>query len=60
MEGVCTNFIEWFELGGTLESHLVQIPCDEQGHQQLHQELRAPARLTSNEVFMAKRFSFVM
>ena len=35
-----------FELEGTLKSHLVQLPCNEQGHLQLHQMLRAPFSLT--------------
>ena len=30
-----------FELEGTLKSHLVQLPCNEQGHLQLHRVLRA-------------------
>ena len=33
-------------MGGTLKGHLVQSPCDEQGHPQLHQVLRAPSSLT--------------
>ena len=37
---------EWFELEGTLRCHLVQLPCHEQGHLQLHQVLRAPSSLT--------------
>jgi len=35
------RIIEWFELEGTLKGHLVQPPCNEQGHPQLHQVLRA-------------------
>ena len=38
--------IELFELEETLKGHLVQIPCSEQGHLQLHQVLRAPSSLT--------------
>jgi len=33
--------IESFELEGTLKGHLVQLPCSEQGHLQVHQVLRA-------------------
>ena len=36
---------ELFELEGTLEGHLVQLPCNEWGHPQLHRELRASHRL---------------
>mgnify|MGYP001858336940 CR=1 FL=1 len=36
---------ESFELGG-FKCHLVQHPCNEQGHLQLHQVLRAPSSLT--------------
>ena len=32
---------EWLQLEGTLKGHLVQLPCNEQGHPQLHQVLRA-------------------
>jgi len=40
---VCSHrIIESFELEGTLQGHLVQLPCTEQGHLQLHQVLRAP------------------
>ena len=35
---------ESFELEGTLKGHLV--PCNEQGHPQLHQVLRALSSLT--------------
>ena len=35
-----------FELEGAPKGHLVQLPCIEQGHLQLHQELRAPSSLT--------------
>ena len=38
--------IELFELEGILKGHLVQLPCNEQGHLQLHQVLRAPSSLT--------------
>jgi len=37
---------ELFELEGPLEGHLVQLPCNEWGHPQLHQVLRAPSSLT--------------
>ena len=30
-------FIESFDLEGTLKGHLAQLPCNEQGHQQLNQ-----------------------
>jgi len=33
---------ESFVLEGTLKGHLVQCPCDEQGHLQLHQVLLYP------------------
>ena len=33
------------ELERTLKAHLVQLSCDEQGHPQLHQLLRAPSSL---------------
>ena len=39
--------MESFELEGILEGHLVQLPCTEWGHLQLHQVLRAPSSLTS-------------
>ena len=38
--------VERFKLEETLEGHLVQLPCTEQGHLQLHQVLRAPSSLT--------------
>ena len=31
------RIIEWLELGGTFKGHLVQLPCNEQGHAQLDQ-----------------------
>ena len=40
------KIIESFELEGTFKGHLVQIPCNEQGHPQLHQVHRAPFILT--------------
>lgn len=40
------RIIEPFELGGTLKSHLILLPCSEQGHLQFHQMLRAPSSLT--------------
>ena len=39
--------MESFELEGTGKGHLVQLPCNEQEHLQLHQVLRAPFSLTS-------------
>ena len=36
------NVLELFELERTLKGHLVQLPCNEQGHLQLSQLLRAP------------------
>ena len=39
--------IESFRLEGTLKGHLVQLSCNEQGHPQLHQVLRALSSLTS-------------
>ena len=38
--------IELLDLEGTLKGHLVQPPCKEQGHPQLHQVLRASSSLT--------------
>ena len=35
------RIIESFELKGTLQDHLVLLPCNEHGHLQLHQVLRA-------------------
>ena len=40
------RIIESFQLEGTLKGHLVQLPCNKQGHLQLHQELRALGSLT--------------
>ena len=34
--------VQEFELEETLEGHLVQLPCSEQRHLQLHLVLRAP------------------
>ena len=46
----CSNtrriFTESFGLEETLKSHLVQLPCKEQGHPQLHQVLRVPSSMT--------------
>ena len=39
-------FIESFELEGTIKGHLLQLPCNEQGHLQLDQMLEAPSSLT--------------
>jgi len=38
--------IELFELEGTFKGHLLQLPCSQQGHLQLHQVLRVLSRLT--------------
>jgi len=35
------RIIQSLELEGTLEDHLLQLPCNEQGHLQLKQVLRA-------------------
>lgn len=35
---------ESFELKGTFNGHLVQLPCDEQGHLQLHQTAQSPVQ----------------
>ena len=40
--------IESFELEGTLNGHLAQLPCNEQRHLQLDQGAQSPSRLTSN------------
>jgi len=45
-QAVGSRIIGLFELEGTLKGHLVQLPCTEQGHLQLHQVLRAPSSLT--------------
>ena len=39
------RIIELFELEGMLNGYLVQLPCNEQGHLQFHQVLRAPSSL---------------
>ena len=36
------RIVESFELEGTLKGHLVQLPCNEQGHLQLHQSAQRP------------------
>ena len=38
----CLKESELFELGGTFKGHLVQLPCSEQGHLQLHQVAQSP------------------
>jgi len=43
-----SQFTESLELEGTLKGDLVQLPCNEQGHPQLDQVLRALSSLTSN------------
>jgi len=42
----CHRVIESFELEGTLKRHPVRLPCNEQGHSELHQVLRASSSLT--------------
>ena len=39
---VVCRITESFELEGTVKGHLVQPPCTEQGHPQLHRVLRDP------------------
>jgi len=41
-----SRVIGLFKLEGTLKGHLVQPACNEQGHPQLHQVLRALSSLT--------------
>ena len=38
------RFMESFELEGTPKGHLVQLPCNEQGHLQLHQVAQNPVQ----------------
>jgi len=38
----CMGSSELFELEGTFKSHLVQLPCNEQGHLQLSQDAQSP------------------
>jgi len=40
---------ELFELEQSPKGHLVQLPCNEQGHLQLYQVLRAPSSLTLSQ-----------
>jgi len=39
---VLHRITESFELEGTLRGHLVQLPCNEQGHLQFHQVNQSP------------------
>jgi len=39
---MATRIIESFELEGTFRSHLVQLPCNEQGYLQLYQVAQRP------------------
>lgn len=42
---VCTyRMIEKFKFDGTFKGDLVQLPCDEQEHLQLHQVAQSPAQ----------------
>ena len=45
-KGISKNLriTESFELEGTLKGHLVRIPCNEQGHLQLHQVAQSPVQ----------------
>ena len=36
--------VELFELEGTLKGHLIQLPCNEQGHLQLDQGAQSPVQ----------------
>ena len=40
------RIIKSFELEGTFNGQLVQLPCNEKGHLQLHQAAQSPPSLT--------------
>ena len=45
-QGGQLGIIESFGLEGPLKGHLVQLPCNEQGHLQFHQSAQSPSSLT--------------
>ena len=50
-QGICIvkyRIMILLELEGTLNGHLVQLPCNEEGHYGYIRLLRAPSRLTLN------------
>lgn len=44
LQAHCRLIRESFELDGTFEGHLLQLPCNEHGHLQLHQAAQSLVR----------------